>query len=378
MTLLFCISHLPAGGAERQVIRDTLLLTESGFDVHIAFGSKKGKLMSLLDSRVKQHPLKTQHVVLAAYRLRRLSRKIGADLIITHMFWANKTGGLCTFFNNIPFIAFEHGLGFWRKRYHRLWISMYSRKATNVITCSLASMRRRIHHEKIDPKKLQVIYNSFRSDGTLEKKQNQSCASAIAGNNHGFHEERSGNTGNTEKAFVVGYAGRFHPVKQLRVFLHLAEMMKKRTIPIQFLLLGDGEERQIIQKEIQKKKLDKYFKLTGFVEKPEIYYQEMDCFILPSKREDFSLSLIEASSAGLPCIAFDVGGNSEIVKHSQTGFIIPPFDIDLMADKIYWLYLNRSKCKEMGHLASEYVLSNFNEKKRLTALKKLIHQTISE
>jgi glycosyltransferase involved in cell wall biosynthesis len=50
-------------------------------------------------------------------------------------------------------------------------------------------------------------------------------------------------------------------------------------------------------------------------------YNAADVFVLPSRAENHSLVLLEAMACGTPCAAFDVGGNSEIVRHLQTGFL---------------------------------------------------------
>ena len=376
MVILFCISHLPAGGAERQVIRDTFLLKESGYEVHIAFGSKIGSLLSSLDPEVKQHPLGTQNVVIASYRLQKLVKSVKADILLTHMFWANKAGGLCTLFNKVPFNAFEHGLGLWRNTYHRLWIRMYSSMANNVVCCSAASLKLRRTNDKIDPKKLLVIHNSFRLNKNIDLEPIQNIDSNdLPKKSKAIKEVPKYSLENAEP-FVIGYAGRFHKVKQINVLIQIAELLKKRSTDFKFLLLGDGPEKEGIDQIIREKNLGNYFQLTGFVKNPESYFEKMNCFVLPSKREDFSLALIEASNAGLPCIAFDVGGNSEIIQHEETGFIISPFDIEAMAYKIRWLKENEKRCEEMGIMASEYVQSYFTENNRLTALQQLIQKSL--
>jgi glycosyltransferase involved in cell wall biosynthesis len=75
---------------------------------------------------------------------------------------------------------------------------------------------------------------------------------------------------------------------------------------------------------------------------------ETDIFVLPSLSEAFSRSIIEAMAAGIPVIATDVGGNVEAVQNNVTGLIIPPKNINALAEKIYLLTKNSNLRSTMG------------------------------
>ena len=83
-------------------------------------------------------------------------------------------------------------------------------------------------------------------------------------------------------------------------------------------------------------------------------YLNSSLFVLPSRFEGFGLVLIEAMACGVPVIAFDCeNGPRSIINHGASGFLIPPFDVEAMADKILLLMRDDSLRKAMGFKAQK-------------------------
>ncbi|NLT67849.1 MAG: glycosyltransferase family 4 protein, partial [Acidobacteria bacterium] len=76
--------------------------------------------------------------------------------------------------------------------------------------------------------------------------------------------------------------------------------------------------------------------------------QVLDVFALPSFSEGMSAALIESMAAGVPIVATDVGGNSEVVEHNVTGYLIPDNDETAMADRLLDLLRNPETRWRMG------------------------------
>lgn len=83
-------------------------------------------------------------------------------------------------------------------------------------------------------------------------------------------------------------------------------------------------------------------------------YLNSSLFVLPSRFEGFGLVLIEAMACGVPVVAFDCeNGPRSIINHGASGFLIPPFDVEAMADKILLLMRDDSLRKAMGFKAQK-------------------------
>ena len=332
------------------------LLQKAGYEVTIVYG-RSGSLEPLLDRSFHRQHLNTISEGNAIWKLVSFTRNHPTSLILSHGFWANKVAAATSLFSGIPFLAFEHGLGLWRKWYHIALVRWVASRASKVVTCSEANRQIKIKREGVSGRKIDVIPNSFVSHHVSYQK------SATV-----LHSESS----KPDRPFVIGYCGRFNKVKQLDIFMDLAEQLQSRNVEFKILMLGDGEEKKRIEESIDRRNLQNCFELAGYVSNPETYYPDMDCFLLPSKREDFSLSLIEASDAGIPCIAFDVGGNKEIIQDGITGYIIPPFDLGELTNRIHMLIKNPSNASEMGSKAHAFVNQHFSQAKRAEKLTKLI------
>ena len=88
-------------------------------------------------------------------------------------------------------------------------------------------------------------------------------------------------------------------------------------------------------------------------------YREADGFVFPSHFEGFPVALLEATAAGLPCIATDVGGVADILDGGRTGMIVPPKSPPSLAAAIDTLVSDHSLRRSLGSAAGEYARQAF-------------------
>jgi len=153
-------------------------------------------------------------------------------------------------------------------------------------------------------------------------------------------------------------------------FLQVAKFFNKKREDILFVLGGKGPDTDIVKKYIKENHLSNV-KLIGFVSDEELpyYYALSDIFILPSKTgEGFPMVVIEAFASGLPVIGTNTGGQIEIIKEDQTGFIVEPNEPKQIAKKIEYLYENKKLLKEMSKNCRKLIEKEFSWEKNVDNL----------
>ena len=129
-------------------------------------------------------------------------------------------------------------------------------------------------------------------------------------------------------------SGRFAKQKDyptlLRAFKEVREQIDARLI-----ILGDGPERENIEKEIEELGIADSVSLKGSVPDPAVYYKQADIFVLTSRWEGFPNVLVEALSYGIPVVATDsLGASREIVEPILPQNVVEVADVVQIANRI--------------------------------------------
>jgi len=104
-----------------------------------------------------------------------------------------------------------------------------------------------------------------------------------------------------------------------------------------------------------------HYKTIGQIKRSELYkyYAQGDVFSLPSLEEGLAKVTIEAMACGLPVIATPNTGAEDVVREGVDGFIVPIRDVEVLKEKILYMYEHQSICREMGQSARERVHTEF-------------------
>jgi len=127
-----------------------------------------------------------------------------------------------------------------------------------------------------------------------------------------------------EKCDQIGMIGRLTHQKNPLFFLEVARRIQEIYPNIQFKLLGAGYHdhlKKAALKFIEENQLNNIQIVSWGQYQLETFYKELDIFILTSSFEGLPFSLLEAMSYKLPCIATNVDGNKDVIKHGQNGFL---------------------------------------------------------
>jgi glycosyltransferase involved in cell wall biosynthesis len=156
--------------------------------------------------------------------------------------------------------------------------------------------------------------------------------------------------GFSENDKVILFAHRLTPARLTATVLpKIVSNVNNRIPDIKFLILGDGPIKVDVEKEIREKNLEKNVLFKGWVPNKVIpeFLIVSDVFIIPSLLEGFPRVLIEAMAMGVPFVATDVGGISDILAEEQKEYMVPAGNWSLFADKIVELLENNNRQQKM-------------------------------
>ena len=145
--------------------------------------------------------------------------------------------------------------------------------------------------------------------------------------------------------------GRLEVEKGYSDLIDVFEMVHKIYPDLKLNIIGDGSLREELQKKINKLNLSDNIILHGFKDSKYIEKEllKSSIYLMSSLTESFGLVLIEASSFGLPCIAFSsANGACEIIKDNWDGYLIENRDKEKMAKRIVNLIKNPERRIIMG------------------------------
>ena len=172
----------------------------------------------------------------------------------------------------------------------------------------------------------------------------------------------------SENACVILYTGRIIKEKGLDLLPTIYQELLQRNqsfLSILFLIVGDGDFKEKLIKEIETKNLSHRFRFVKTASNEELvdYYSCADCFIFPTRREALGLSMLEAMSCSLPVIASDLPSTREIIDQNRNGILVP---LDNKADYLRWissLFSNKKLRKELGEAARKTIEEKFDSQK---------------
>jgi L-malate glycosyltransferase len=147
---------------------------------------------------------------------------------------------------------------------------------------------------------------------------------------------------------VLMHISNFRPVKRVadivRVFARV-----NAEIPSVLVMVGDGPDRMIAEQEARDLRVDEHVQFLGKVDVVAGLLASAEVFLLPTDRESFGLSALEALASGTPVIGANAGGLPEVVRDGVTGALCPVGDIEGMAAAAVRLLRDR----DLWHAMSE-------------------------
>lgn len=298
--VLVIIGKLYIGGAER-VGRDIGFYADpEKYEIHyLVFGGDTGAYeQELLEKGCRIHhiPSPTENQFAYFVTLLKLIRKCRFDVIHSHtMFnsgWAMLAGNLC----GVPIrIAHSHSIrgpekrNFLKNTYEKTMRCLILWCATHCVACGTSAGQWLYGADAFREKGI-LIYNGIDLAGfAFDPAAGQELRRMLG----------------LENGFVIGHVGHLAAVKnQLFLLERMPEILRRKPNAV-LLLLGDGNDRRLLEEKTRALGIEHSVRMTGNVSNVAQYLNAMDVFAFPSLYEGMPLAVIEAQANGLPCVISD-------------------------------------------------------------------------
>lgn len=358
LNVLHAITKLELGGAQQLVLEtirrlpreefNSILVSSEGLLAEAAQDLEDAKVVLIPQLRRQISPLLD---LIALIRLFRLCR--GVDIVHTHSSKAGVLGRWAAKLAGVPIIIHTiHGWGFHDYQnplVKRLFIFLerFTAKITNrLVAVSEANVEKGLTAGIAKASKYVVIPGGIRVDEfsrvTVDIR------------------EKKRELGLDSNCPVVGMIACLKPQKAPDDFVRAAARVVKSVPEAKFLLIGDGLLRPKVERLIDQLNLSGSVRLTGWRRDIPQVLKVLDVLVLTSLYEGLPLVFPQAMAAGLPVVATRVDGASEAIGEGQTGFLVPPKDLDTLAQRIITLLNDRDLARRMGEEGRRSVDPRFN------------------
>lgn len=349
--ILYVITQGEMGGAQRYVFDLANFLDKDRYEILVAAGPEKKDLpdrLAGINVATAVIPSLVRNIspisdIRAIFELKRLYQTCQPDIIHLNSSKAGVLGSLAARLAGMTKVIFTaHGFAFLEPRsiltrgiYY--WAERLASKFRGkIITVSDYDRQQAIKANIAPTEKLVTIHNGIEADKSAG--YDNSVARPFIG-----------------QSIDVGTIANLYKTKGLEYLVDAAKLALKDFPQVRFVVIGEGTERANLESRISNLGLEDNFKLVG--EKPNAarYLSQFNIFILPSIKEGFPYTLLEAMAAGLPIVATRVGGIPEAMIDQKTGILVEPKNPPALANAIADLLRHPEKAKALGAAAREQV-----------------------
>jgi glycosyltransferase involved in cell wall biosynthesis len=363
--ICFCNSVVSWGGGEKWHYDMAMRLHSKNFPVVVMTNKKseirdrlKNSTIPIINFRITNlsflNPVK---IIMVA----RAIKKAQINTIILNLSTDLKVAGVASKLAGVPNVIYRRGSAI-PIRNTFLNRFLFKHIVDEVIANSEETKRTIIskNPKLFDINKIRIIYNGIYIDK--------------------FDAKKSENIYNRKgDEIVIGNAGRLVKQKGQKFLVELASNLKSRGINFRIIIAGEGKMENELQNLVKKNQLEDKIEFIGFVEDMKSFMQSIDIFVLTSIWEGFGYVLVEAMACSKPVVAFRISSNPEVVLDNVTGYMVEPFDVSSMTEKVIQLIEHKDTREKMGNEGRKRVENIFNFSKTLenfeaviTRLKKVV------
>jgi glycosyltransferase involved in cell wall biosynthesis len=349
--ILHLIDHLGPGGAQ-EVIRNLLKYPSNDkFEHEVAGLYGKGFYYDIYrDLGVQVYSLSPfKFLPLYCPHIYSLCRKKSYHIVHSHLAASNLIAKPLAAAAGIP-VRFNHDHVSDPSRTSRKitsWLDRLSnRLSSHIIAVTPATRDFLVKYQGVDPVRVSVIINGVDLERFHPSPKNRHACRA--------------RWGVSDDAFVVCGAGRLRHQKNFSLFLKTAKKVAEEIPESEFVIAGSGSEEQKLKQQAADLELTNRVHFTGFVSDMTSLYPAADVFFLPSRYEGTPMVMLEVMAMGIPIVASNVDGVSEVLDHGIDACLAPPDSENQFFEHILRLWNDKRYAEGLAASAYEKVKSAYS------------------
>lgn len=349
--VVYLVTGLSRGGAEMQLLHLAVGMKKRGWNPMVISLTGRGPLANQFDiARIPVHSMGMQKGwpnLFGLIQLTLLLRKYQPQIVHCHMYHANMLGRLSKLLAPKPRrVTTLHTIQ--EERTSREWGYRLTNILDDLTTAVSVTAARRYIAEGIIPKnKMRPVPNG------IDVEEHRGPITEA-------DRERIRNELEVSDEFLWLAVGRVELPKDYPNMLSAFASLKQRVGPTALAIAGAGSLQERMRDLASSLGVSSNVRFLGHRHDVNSLFQAADAFVLSSRREGLPLVLLEASAAGLPVVATDVGGNHEIVREARTGYLVPPEDAEALAVAMIRIQeLPEITRREFGNRGRRYVAEHY-------------------
>ena len=326
----------------------------------IVFTNRKASLWEkVVSSNIPSYKIRVSNLSflnpVKVFYIRRILKKENVNTIIMNLSADMKVAGLAARFAGVERIIYRRGSAI-PVRNSLLNRFLFKWVVTEIIANSYETKKTLLKNNPnlIDPDRIKVIYNGIR----FENYETPRAEPVYTRENN---------------EVVLGNAGRLVRQKAQEYLIDLAVELKNRNKNFKILIAGEGKLSKRLKEYAGSSGVSDRIVFMGFMSNMKNFMDSIDIFVLSSRWEGFGYVIVEAMASGKPVVAFDVSSNPELIEDRKSGFLIEPFDIKLLADRVCQLIDDPEERGRLGAYAKESVHERFDYKTSLRNVEEYIY-----
>ena len=281
----------------------------------------------------------------AAVTVRQICQTHKIDLMHVHGSKMHTIAVLSTLLGNPTPIVLSRRVAFpVRKNFLTRW--KYNHLAVKKIICISEAVKKVVRQSIVRPERLTVVYSG------IDVQKFQSAT--------GYLRSRYAISSNQ---LIVGNVAALSASKGLYTWVDTFENFLASSIPAHGIIVGEGDEREALERYIQDKGLQQHITLTGFLSNVPQVLPEFDIFLTTAQIEGLGTSVLDAFACHVPVVATRAGGIPEMVIHERTGMLADVGDTLALSSYLKKIAKHPHVRDKITHAAYQHLLNHFTKER---------------